>query len=90
MAKTQTIVFGAGCFWGVEKYFDHLDGVKSATSGYAGGNYDNPTYERVLAHRHSSKNSTNHTESVEVVYDDSKISTETLIKSFWELHDPTQ
>ncbi len=90
MAKTQTIVFGAGCFWGVEKYFDHLDGVKSATSGYAGGNYDNSTYERVLAHRHSSKNSTNHTESVEVVYDDSKISTETLIKSFWELHDPTQ
>ncbi|HHD78185.1 MAG TPA: peptide-methionine (S)-S-oxide reductase MsrA [Epsilonproteobacteria bacterium] len=90
MAQPQTIVFGAGCFWGVEKYFDHLDGVKSATSGYAGGNYDNPTYERVLAHRHSSKNSTNHTESVEVVYDDSKISTETLIKSFWELHDPTQ
>ncbi|HHD79580.1 MAG TPA: peptide-methionine (S)-S-oxide reductase, partial [Epsilonproteobacteria bacterium] len=44
MAKTQTIVFGAGCFWGVEKYFDHLDGVKSATSGYAGGNYDNSTY----------------------------------------------
>jgi len=43
MAKTQTIAFGAECFWGVEKYFDHLEGVVKATSGYAGGNYENPT-----------------------------------------------
>ena len=90
MAKTQTIVFGAGCFWGVEKYFEHLDGVKSATSGYAGGSYDNPTYETVLQYRNGTKNVINHTEAVKVVYDDSKISTEQLIKSFWELHDPTQ
>jgi len=90
MAKTQTIVFGAGCFWGVEKYFEHLDGVKSAKSGYAGGSYANPTYETVLQHRHEKKNVVNHTESVEVVYDDRKISTESLIKSFWELHNPTQ
>ena len=90
MAKTQTIVFAAGCFWGVEKHFEHLDGVKSAKSGYAGGSYENPTYESVLQHRHENKDVVNHTESVEVVYDDSKISTESLIKSFWELHNPTQ
>ena len=89
VAKTQTIVFGAGCFWGVEKYFDHLEGVKSAKSGYAGGDYANPSYEDVLAHRKNTQVQ-NHTEAVEVVYDDSKISTQKLIKSFWELHDPTQ
>ena len=88
-AKTQTIVFGAGCFWGVEKYFEHLDGVTSAKSGYAGGDYANPTYQDVLAHRRDSK-TLNHAEAVEVIYDDRKINTETLIKSFWELHDPTQ
>jgi len=90
MAKTQTIVFAAGCFWGVEKYFEHLHGVKSATSGYAGGSYANPTYDTVLQYRDTKKDIINHTESVEVVYDESQISTEKLIKSFWELHDPTQ
>ena len=88
-AKTQTIVFGAGCFWGVEKYFDNLDGVQHAKAGYAGGNYDNPTYKTVLKYRNSNT-VINHTEVVEVVYNDSKISTEKLIKLFWELHDPTQ
>ena len=90
IAKIQTIVFAAGCFWGVEKHFEHLDGVKSAKSGYAGGSYENPTYESVLQHRHENKDVVNHTESVKVVYDTSKISTESLIKSFWELHNPTQ
>jgi len=88
-AKTQTIVFGAGCFWGVEKHFENLKGVIKATSGYAGGDYANPTYRQVLKLRASSK-VVNHTEVVEVVYDDSKISTDTLVKSFWELHNPTQ
>ncbi|RUM70305.1 MAG: peptide methionine sulfoxide reductase [Sulfurovum sp.] len=90
IAKTQTIVFAAGCFWGVEKHFEHLNGVIKATSGYTGGNYKNPTYDTVLKYRHNNKNIINHTESVKVVYEDSKISTESLIKSFWELHDPTQ
>ena len=90
MAKEQTIVFGAGCFWGVEKHFESLKGVKEARAGYAGGNYKNPTYREVLRQRNASKGIVNHTEAVEVVYDDSKISTEALIKSFWELHDPTQ
>ncbi|MDQ7046403.1 MAG: peptide-methionine (S)-S-oxide reductase MsrA [Sulfurovum sp.] len=89
-AKTQTIVFGAGCFWGVEKHFENLEGVTSAKSGYAGGNYANPTYKTVLKYRNDNTSVINHTEVVEVVYDDSKISTQTLIKSFWELHNPTQ
>jgi len=90
IAKTQTIVFGAGCFWGVEKYFENLEGVTKARSGYAGGNYENPTYQQVLKQRNAKRGVVNHTEVVEVVYDDSKISTETLVKSFWELHNPSQ
>jgi len=90
-AKTQTIVFSAGCFWGVEKYFEQLNGVIDAKSGYAGGNYPNPTYDSVLKYRDSTpKGLVNYTESVEVKYDDTKISTKELIKHFWELHDPTQ
>ena len=89
-AKTQTLVVGAGCFWGVEKYFENLEGVKEASSGYAGGNYTDPTYETVLKYRNSQKDIINHTEVVKIVYDDTKISTLELIKSFWELHNPTQ
>jgi len=88
-AKTQTIVFGAGCFWGVEKYFESLEGVKRATSGYAGGDYKDPTYKTVLKYRNDNT-VINHTEVVKVIYDDKKISTEKLIKAFWELHNPTQ
>ena len=90
-AKTQIIVFSAGCFWGVEKYFDNTFGVISAKSGYAGGNYENPNYNQVLKYRFNMpKGLINHTESVEVIYDDTKVSSLELIKSFWELHDPTQ
>ena len=90
-AKPQTIVFAAGCFWGVEKHFEAIPGVIKATSGYAGGNYDNPDYDTVLKYRHNPpKGLVNHAESVEVVYDDSKITAAQLIKSFWQMHDPTQ
>lgn len=89
-AKVQTIVFAAGCFWGVEKHYDNLAGVIKAESGYAGGNYDNPTYKKVLKYRDAPKGIINYTESVKVVYDSSKISTTKLIKDFWQLHDPTQ
>jgi len=88
------IVFAAGCFWGVEKHFENIDGVVSATSGYAGGNYKNPNYKSVLKYRQLSSNNpkkiVNHTEAVKVRFDNSKVTTESLIKSFWELHDPTQ
>lgn len=91
MAKEQIIVFSAGCFWGVEKHFESLPGVINAISGYTGGNYPNPTYKKVLSYRFDTpKGIINYAESVKVIYDDSKISTKDLIKSFWELHDPTQ
>lgn len=86
-----SIVFAAGCFWGVEKHFEHMAGVLNAESGYAGGIYANPTYKTVLAHRYDkSKEVKNYAEAVKVTYDNSKIDAKTLIKSFWELHDPTQ
>ena len=86
------IVFAAGCFWGVEKNFEHMQGVIDAESGYAGGNYAAPTYDKVLKNRYTKedKKIINYTESVKVVYDNTKTDTQTLIKSFWELHDPTQ
>lgn len=83
------IIFAAGCFWGVEKLFEQIPGVVEVTSGYAGGNYDNPTYRQVLAYK-DDKNIVNHAEVVKVVYDTKMVSTEFLIKNFWELHDPTQ
>ncbi len=85
----KQIVFAAGCFWGVEKHFASLDGVIDAKSGYVGGSYPNPNYELVLKHRNS-KDVINYTEGVLVKYDTDKIPTIILIKSFWELHDPTQ
>jgi peptide methionine sulfoxide reductase msrA/msrB len=106
------IFFAAGCFWGVEKNFESIEGVVDVVSGYSGGSYDNPTYEAVLKNRrlqsegflsvlkniglsdeekNKNKNSlVNHTETVKVVYDSSQVSTESLIKNFWEIHDPTQ
>ena len=90
-AKQETIVFSAGCFWGVEKHFEQIPGVIDAKSGYAGGNYPNPTYDTVLKYRHSTpKGLVNYTESVEVKFDDTKVSAQKLIKDFWELHNPTQ
>lgn len=87
------IVFAAGCFWGVEKHFESMPGVVDVKSGYAGGNYENPSYKEVLKHRYikaEDKNIINHTEVVQVKFDNTKVSVEKLIKSFWELHDPTQ
>ncbi len=86
------IVFAAGCFWGVEKHFESMDGVVNVVSGYTGGNYENPSYKDVLKYRKIKKDSkvVNHTEAVKVSYDNTKVSPETLIKSFWEIHDPTQ
>ena len=90
-AKEQTIGFAAGCFWGVEKHFEGFKGVKSAISGYAGGNFANPSYKKVLSYRYDTpKGIVNYAETVKVVYDDNKITTRDLIKSFWEMHDPTQ
>ncbi len=81
----DTAVFAGGCFWGVEAVFDHVKGVKSAVSGYAGGNVANPSYEQV------STGDTGHAESVEVIYDPSQVSYGKLLQIFFSVaHDPTQ
>jgi peptide-methionine (S)-S-oxide reductase len=80
----KKVLFGSGCFWGVERKFWQLDGVWLTSVGYAGGDTDNPTYEDVCY-----KN-TNHAEVVEVTYDPEVISFKDLLKVFWECHDPTQ
>ncbi len=88
------IVFAAGCFWGVEKHFASLNGVIDVKSGYVGGNYPNPTYEKVLKYRNLDKNNPegiiNYTEGVLVKFDTQKLPTKKIIKSFWQIHDPTQ
>lgn len=75
---------GLGCFWGAEKAFWSLPGVYVTAVGYAAGATPNPTYEEVCSGR------TGHNEVVRVVYDPSVTSLETLLKAFWEAHDPTQ
>ena len=84
-AGTETAIFGLGCFWGAERKFWELgDGVFVTAVGYAGGQTPNPNYEEVCS------GMTGHNEVVLVVYDPAKISYETLLRTFWESHDPTQ
>lgn len=80
----QQIIFGLGCFWGAEKIFWQLDGVYTTAVGYSAGFTPNPTYQEVCS------GMTGHNEVVLVVYDPEKISTENLLKTFWQAHDPTQ
>ena len=77
-------IFGMGCFWGVERRFWELEGVYSTSAGYAGGYTKNPSYKEVCT------GFTGHNEVVMVVYDPKIISYESLLKTFWEDHDPTQ
>jgi len=76
--------FAGGCFWGVEYYLEKIPGVKEVTSGFMGGHVKNPKYKEVV------RKKTGHLETVEVIYDPSKVSYETLAKTFFEIHDPTQ
>ena len=75
--------FSGGCFWCMEHPFDVLDGVVSTTSGYTGGDVENPSYEMV------SSGTTGHRESVEILYDPRKVSYEKLLDVFWHNIDPT-
>ena len=80
----EQVAFGLGCFWGAERLFWKLPGVFTTAAGYAGGHTPNPTYEEVCSGQ------TGHTEVVLVVYDPKQISFSSLLKTFWEAHDPTQ
>lgn len=80
---TRLATFGGGCFWCVEAVYQQVDGVKSVTSGYAGGHTDNPTYKAVC------NGDTGHAEVVQIEFDPAKVSYERLLGLFWLAHDPT-
>lgn len=81
---TEVAEFALGCFWGAEKTFWQVPGVVSTSVGYEGGYTPNPAYEEVCS------GLTGHAETVRVVFDPARVSYETLLKVFWESHDPTQ
>ncbi len=77
-------LIGAGCFWGVQAYFDEVPGVTKTTVGYAGGHTQNPSYEDVCTH------TTGHAEVTLVEFDEKVISYRDIIRQFFRMHDPTQ
>ena len=84
-SSPRSVVVAGGCFWGVQAVFQHVNGVVSATSGYAGGTVKNPSYEAVCTGR------TGHAESVRIVYDASQVTLGRILKAFFSVaHDPTE
>lgn len=79
----KTIVLGGGCFWCLEALYQKVEGITSITSGYAGGSVPSPTHENVCS------GSTGHAEVVRLTYDSKKLTLETIIQLFFEIHDPT-
>lgn len=79
----ETATFGGGCFWCVEAIFERVEGVEKVESGYAGGEVPNPSYAEVTA------GSTGHAEVVQIIFDPDKVSYASLLKIFFETHDPT-
>jgi len=80
----QSAYFAGGCFWGVEYYFEKLEGVHAAINGYMGGHLNNPSYQEVC------KGTTGHLEVVKVDYDANIVTFEELSELFFDIHDPTQ
>ena len=85
----RTIVFGAGCFWSVEKKFQETFGVVDVKSGYADGKNIKPSYKEIIKSKNRF-NPNNYAEVVKVTYNSNKTSLENLLKTFFEMHDPTQ
>ena len=84
-ADTQTAVLAGGCFWGVEGIYEHMRGVKSVVSGYAGGDSSSATYQKVGTGR------TGHAESVQITFDPKQVSYGEILRVFFSVaHDPTQ
>lgn len=83
-AASTHAIFGLGCFWGAERRFWELEGVYTTAAGYAGGYTPNPSYREVCSGR------TGHTEVVLVVFMPDRIDFASLLRTFWEAHDPTQ
>ena len=84
-ADTQTAVLAGGCFWGVEAVYEHMRGVRSVVSGYAGGESGTATYEKVGTGR------TGHAESVQITFDPDEVSYGDILRVFFSVaHDPTQ
>ncbi len=83
LPATQLATFGAGCFWGVQTAFDAIPGVGKTTVGYTGGTLVNPTYEQVC------HGDSGHAEAVQIEFDPAQVPYETLVRKFFELHNPT-
>lgn len=80
----EQAIFAAGCFWGVQYYFDQIPGVVSSMAGYSGGTIENPTYEEVCSH------TTGHAEAVFIEFDTNQTNYADLCRHFFRMHDPTQ
>jgi peptide-methionine (S)-S-oxide reductase len=83
MNKAEVATLGGGCFWCLEAVFERIPGVKTVTSGYAGGTVPNPTYKQVCT------GTTGHAEVVQVEFDPSVVTYADVLHTFWECHDPT-
>jgi peptide-methionine (S)-S-oxide reductase len=81
--KLETATFANGCFWCTEAVFQQLEGVAKVSSGYTGGQVENPTYGQVCS------KTTGHAEALQIEYDPEKISFDELLEVFWATHDPT-
>ncbi len=82
--NTRRVIFGLGCFWGAERKFWNIEGVYTTAAGYSAGHTLNPSYQEVCS------GMTGHNEVVLVVYDPEVVRFQSLLKVFWESHDPTQ
>ncbi len=80
----EQTIFGAGCFWGVQYYFDQVPGVIATKVGYTGGQTEDPTYEEVCSH------TTGHAEATLITFDPEKVGFEVLCQHFFRMHNPTQ
>lgn len=81
---TSKALFAAGCFWGVQYYFDQVPGITKTTVGYSGGHTENPSYEQVCTH------TTGHAEAALIEFDPNIVSYEMLCKQFFRMHNPTE